>query len=100
MDDWMSFLSYIVILITYGVFTIGVYLLLICIVVGVHEFGHYQMARWCNIKVLEFSLGFGKILYQKELTKDKTLFTFRALPLGGYVKPLDKSSYAEEQKQL
>ncbi len=97
MDDLMVYLSYITILISYGVFTIGVYLFLICVVVGVHEYGHYQMARWCNIKVTEFSLGFGKILFQKKLTKDETIFTFRALPLGGFVKPLDKNALTEEE---
>lgn len=97
MDDVMVYLSYITILVSYGVFTIGVYLFLICIVVGVHEYGHYQMARWCNIKVTEFSLGFGKILFQKKLTRDETVFTFRALPLGGFVKPLDKNALTQEE---
>ena len=40
--------------------TFFVFILTISIVIGIHEFGHFQMARWCNVKVLKFSIGFGK----------------------------------------
>jgi regulator of sigma E protease len=56
----------------------------------VHEFGHYLAARWCNVKVLRFSLGFGKVLASRRIGKDRTEWTFSAIPLGGYVKMLDE----------
>ncbi len=54
-----------------------------------HELGHYWMARLCNVKVLRFSLGMGKILYSKKFGPDQTEWALSALPLGGYVKLLD-----------
>ena len=77
--------------------TIISFLVLITIIIAIHEFGHYSMAQIVNIKILEFSIGFGKIIFQKNLGKDKTLFTLRAIPLGGFVKPLDKSSINEHE---
>ncbi len=54
-----------------------------------HELGHYWMARLCNVKVLRFSLGMGKILYSRKFGPDQTEWALSALPLGGYVKLLD-----------
>lgn len=73
------------------------FLVLIGIVVFIHEGGHYLGALICKIKVLEFSIGFGKTLLRKEIGKDKTIFMIKALPLGGYVKPLDGKSMNEEE---
>ena len=67
-----------------------VFILTISIVVGIHEFGHFQMARWCNVKVLKFSIGFGKPLCSFLFGKDQTTFVISAIPLGGYVKLLDE----------
>ncbi|MEE9343375.1 MAG: RIP metalloprotease RseP [Gammaproteobacteria bacterium] len=62
----------------------------ISILVAVHEFGHFWVARKAGIKVLRFSIGFGKPLYKKILGEDKTEFTISMIPLGGYVKMLDE----------
>lgn len=73
------------------------FLILIGLVVTIHEAGHFIVGRLCGMKMLEFSIGFGRKIYQREFGKDKTLFTLRLLPLGGYVKPLDKRTIREEE---
>ncbi|MFX8844671.1 site-2 protease family protein, partial [Acinetobacter baumannii] len=55
-----------------------------------HEFGHYQVAKWCGVKVLRFSLGFGKPLLRWVRGTDKTEWVISAIPFGGYVKMLDE----------
>ena len=69
--------------------SIFAFILTIGILVTVHEWGHFQMARWLNVKILCFSIGFGKPLWQKQWGKDNTTFQIAAIPLGGYVKMLD-----------
>jgi regulator of sigma E protease len=56
----------------------------------VHEFGHFWVARRLGIRVLRFSIGFGKPLYARVLGKDPVEFVIAAIPLGGYVKLLDE----------
>jgi len=56
----------------------------------VHEFGHFWVARSLGIKVLRFSVGFGKPLWTRRFGVDRTEFVIAALPLGGYVKMLDE----------
>ena len=77
--------------------TFFVFILTISIVVGIHEFGHFQMARWCNVKVLKFSIGFGKPLFAFRFGKDRTEFAISSIPLGGYVKLLDESQADEKE---
>lgn len=60
-----------------------------CLIV-VHEFGHYLVARACGVKVLRFSVGFGKPLWTRPLGKDGTEWVIAIFPLGGYVKMLDE----------
>ena len=72
------------------IYTIFVFILTVSIIVTFHEFGHYIAARLCGVKVLEFSLGFGKKLFGIRIGKDKTEYKVSALPLGGYVKMLDE----------
>ena len=55
-----------------------------------HEFGHYLIARLCGVKVLRFSLGFGRPLWKVRLGRDRTEWAIAAFPLGGYVKMLDE----------
>ena len=55
-----------------------------------HEFGHYLVARLCNVKVLRFSVGFGRPLIRKYWGRDKTEWVIAAFPIGGYVKMLDE----------
>ncbi len=59
------------------------------ILVVVHEYGHYSVARWCGVKVLRFSIGFGKPLASWR-SKSGTEWSIAPFPLGGYVKMLDE----------
>lgn len=65
-------------------------ILTIFLVVGIHELGHFLIARLCGIKVLKFSLGFGKKLFGWH-DKTGTEYILGAIPLGGYVKMVDES---------
>ena len=65
------------------------FLVAIIILVTVHEFGHFYVARLCGVRVLRFSLGFGKVLWHR-YDKHGTEFSLSALPFGGYVKMLDE----------
>jgi regulator of sigma E protease len=58
--------------------------------VVVHEFGHYLVARLCNVKVLRFSVGFGRVLASRRFGRDQTEWALAAFPLGGYVKMVDE----------
>ena len=60
------------------------------ILVTIHEFGHYLAARWIGVKVLRFSVGFGKPLITRHWGSDGTAWSIAAIPLGGYVKMLDE----------
>ncbi len=60
------------------------------ILVTIHEFGHYWVARLCGVKVLRFSVGFGKPLWLKKAGEDQIEYVLAAIPLGGYVKMLDE----------
>ena len=71
-------------------FKIAAFLVALGILVVIHEFGHYWVARRCNVKVLRFSVGFGKPLKTWVRGADKTEWVIAAIPLGGYVKMLDE----------
>jgi len=60
------------------------------ILVAIHEFGHYWVARKVGVKVLRFSIGFGKPLWTRVAGEDQTEYVLAAIPLGGYVKMLDE----------
>ena len=60
------------------------------LLVTFHEFGHYWVARLCDVKILRFSVGFGKPLLKRHYGPDQTEFVIAAIPLGGYVKMLDE----------
>ncbi len=68
--------------------TLIAFLVTIGVLVLIHEYGHYRAAVACNVKVLRFSLGFGRVLWSR--TRGDTEFVLSALPLGGYVKMLDE----------
>jgi len=59
------------------------------LLVTIHEFGHYWVARRCGVKVLRFSVGFGRPLWSRR-DRHGTEFAIAAIPLGGYVKMLDE----------
>ncbi|WP_041523117.1 RIP metalloprotease RseP [Gilvimarinus agarilyticus] len=61
----------------------------IIVLVTIHEFGHFYVARRCGVKVLRFSVGFGKVLLRR-YDKSGTEYALSAIPLGGYVKMLDE----------
>ncbi len=69
--------------------TIASFLVALLILVSIHEFGHFYVARRCGVKVHRFSIGFGKVLWSWR-DKQGTEYAFAALPLGGYVKMLDE----------
>jgi regulator of sigma E protease len=70
-----------------GFFNLLVYLVAISVLVAVHEFGHFWVARRVGVKVLRFSIGMGKVLWSRPL-KDGTEFAISAIPIGGYVSML------------
>ncbi|MDE2117844.1 MAG: RIP metalloprotease RseP [Betaproteobacteria bacterium] len=70
--------------------TLWAFVLAIAVLVVVHELGHYWIARWCGVKVLRFSIGFGKPLFATHIGKGETEWVISAVPVGGYVKMLDE----------
>jgi regulator of sigma E protease len=81
------------------VLTIAAFIVTIGILVTIHEYGHFIVARWCDVRVLKFSIGFGKPLFSKTFGEDNTEFILAAIPLGGYVKMLDEREIAQEQAE-
>lgn len=71
--------------------TLFSFLVAIAILIFVHEFGHYFFARLYNVKILRFSVGFGKPIFKWISGKDKTEYVIAAIPLGGYVKMLGET---------
>jgi regulator of sigma E protease len=71
-------------------FTIAAFLLAIGILVTIHELGHYWVARLCDVKIIRFSIGFGKTIWMKRVGPDQTEWAIAALPLGGFVKMADE----------
>ena len=79
--------------------SIGAFVLAIGVLVSFHEYGHYWVARRLGVKVLRFSLGFGKPFY-KRISKDGVEWAVAAIPLGGYVKMLDEREGPVPPSQL
>jgi len=69
---------------------VAAFLVAILVLVTIHEFGHFWVARKLGIKVVRFSIGFGKALYTWRRPGDDTEYVIAALPLGGYVKMVDE----------
>jgi regulator of sigma E protease len=70
--------------------TIASFVVALGLLIVVHELGHYIVARWCGVKVLRFSVGFGRALFARRLGPDQTEWVIAAVPLGGYVKMVDE----------
>jgi regulator of sigma E protease len=66
------------------------FLVAVCVLVTVHEYGHYWVARRLGFKVLRFSVGFGRALWTRVAGPDRTEYIVAAVPLGGYVRLLDE----------
>jgi regulator of sigma E protease len=60
------------------------------ILIVIHEYGHYRVAKACGVRVLRFSVGFGRVIWRRQASPDATEFVLSALPLGGYVRMLDE----------
>lgn len=71
-------------------FYLAAFLVVLGVLIVVHELGHYLAARLCGVRVLRFSVGFGRTLWQRRLGKDGTEWAVSVFPLGGYVKMLDE----------
>ncbi len=79
---------------------LGAFALALGLLIVVHEAGHFALARWCGVKVLRFSVGFGKPLLSCRFGRDQTELVLAAFPLGGYVKMLDEREGEVEAAEL
>ena len=70
--------------------TLVAFTLALGLLIAVHEYGHYRMAVACGVRVLRFSIGFGKTLVRWQPKGSTTEFVLAIIPLGGYVKMLDE----------
>ncbi len=70
--------------------TVVAFIVALGLLIAVHEYGHYRVAVACGVKVLRFSVGFGKTLFRWQPKGSPTEFVIGAFPLGGYVKMLDE----------
>lgn len=76
------------------------FILAVGVLVTIHEFGHFWVARKLGVKVLRFSVGFGKPLWSKKVGIDQTEYVLAAIPLGGYVKMLDEREAEVDEAEL
>ncbi|HUG78166.1 MAG TPA: site-2 protease family protein, partial [Burkholderiales bacterium] len=70
--------------------TVIAFIVALGVLIVVHEYGHYLVAKLCRVKVLRFSVGFGRPLLVRRLGRDRTEWVIAAIPFGGYVKMLDE----------
>ena len=70
--------------------TLAAFVFTLAVLIVIHEYGHYRVAVACGVKVLRFSIGFGRVLWRRQATPDSTEFVVSMLPLGGYVRMLDE----------
>ena len=70
--------------------TLLAFLVALGLLITIHEYGHYRVARACGVKVLKFSVGFGKPLWSWTSPRSGTEYAVAALPLGGFVRMLDE----------
>lgn len=81
-------------------FTLAAFAVTLGTLIVIHEYGHYLVARLCGVKVLRFSVGFGKPLLVKRFGDGETEWALGAFPLGGYVKMLDEREEAVAPAEL
>lgn len=81
-------------------FSIVAFIVAISVLIAIHEFGHFWVAKKLGVKVLRYSIGFGKPIWKKTAGADQTEYVIASLPLGGYVKMLDEreGTVREEEK--
>ena len=80
--------------------TVFWFLVTLAILIPIHEYGHYRVAKACGVKVLRFSIGFGNVVWSREFGPDRTEFALSMIPLGGYVKMLDEREGAVDAADL
>lgn len=80
--------------------TILAFVVALAVLIAVHELGHFLVARWCGVKVLRFSIGFGRPIWQRRFGPDQTEYTLAAIPFGGYVKMLDEREGEVAENEL
>jgi regulator of sigma E protease len=80
--------------------TIVAFIVALGVLIVVHEYGHYLAARLCRVKVLRFSVGFGRALAKWRIGPDRTEWVIAAVPFGGYVKMLDEREGPVERHEL
>jgi regulator of sigma E protease len=82
--------------------TVLAFLAALALLIAVHEYGHYRVAVACGVKVLKFSIGFGKTIFKWQPKGSDTEFVIGILPLGGFVKMLDErqAPVLADQKHL
>lgn len=69
---------------------VAAFVVVLAVLIFFHELGHYLAARYCGVKVLRFSIGFGPVIWQRQFGVDRTEWALSLVPLGGYVKMLDE----------
>jgi regulator of sigma E protease len=80
--------------------TVVAFIVALGVLIVVHEYGHYLVARLGRVKVLRFSVGFGRPLALRRLGPDRTEWVIAAIPFGGYVKMLDEREGPVEPAEL
>lgn len=75
---------------TQALITLLSFIVTVGVLVVIHELGHYVVARFLGVKILRFSVGFGRTLWIRRFGRDQTEWAIAAVPLGGYVKMLDE----------
>ena len=80
--------------------TLIAFVITLGVLIVVHEFGHYWVARRCGVRVLRFSIGFGRPLWRRVYGDDRTEWVVAAIPLGGYVRMLDEHDPDTDPKLL
>lgn len=79
--------------------TLLAFLVALGLLITIHEYGHYRVARACGVKVLKFSVGFGKPLWSWTSPRSGTEYAVAALPLGGFVRMLDEREAPVDEAQ-
>ena len=80
--------------------TVLAFLFTLGVLIVVHEYGHFRVAVACGVKVLRFSVGFGRVIWRRQATPESTEFVVSMLPLGGYVRMLDEREAPVDPSQL
>ena len=80
--------------------TVLAFIVTLGVLIVIHEYGHYRVAVACGVKVLRFSVGFGRVLWRHQRSPDSTEFVVAALPFGGYVRMLDEREGGVPESEL